>query len=399
VIGCNHQKNSSNRQVIKLFTSLMFERLLPFLHRFIPPSFRQNPSKLTRAENLTSAALIALIALPLYGLLYHALGDGTNARACLVAIIGVLAALALLRLSENLALARETLIAVLFSLLLVLTFRLGGINAPTVIWLAVCPLVATAAGGSRPGIVWSILILLTVATIYAMDTLGLFPPVAVSDMRLLGAVSTVSFVAFVGVFLLLFERTNASAVLKLDQALGIIQDLAIKDELTGVFNRRELIRVAEQEKNRVAQQGTEFCLCLIDVDYFKKINDTYGHAAGDQVLKRIALAIQETIRKTDCFGRYGGEEFLLLLVEADARAARSFADRIRENIEKMHFPEMPEEQGVTISIGVAQYRHHEAIEHAISRADMALYEAKHAGRNRVVAADDESRLPQPPRTL
>jgi len=104
----------------------------------------------------------------------------------------------------------------------------------------------------------------------------------------------------------------------------IIHDPAIRDELTGVFKRRELIRVAERERCHAEQNGSRFSPCLIDVEHFKSINDACAHAAGDEVLKRIALKIREDIRKADCFGRCGGEEFLLLLlIQCDATTAIS----------------------------------------------------------------------------
>src|SRR5205085_1644924 len=117
------------------------------------------------------------------------------------------------------------------------------------------------------------------------------------------------------VFVLLFELTKTQGFIKLEQALNFINELAIRDELTGSHNRRHLIKLIEYEKERVSRGGAAFCLCLLDIDFFKRINDTYGHSAGDTVLREFTLAVQRQIRETDSFGRYGGEEFLLMLPE------------------------------------------------------------------------------------
>ncbi|MDY0844522.1 GGDEF domain-containing protein, partial [Streptococcus thermophilus] len=94
----------------------------------------------------------------------------------------------------------------------------------------------------------------------------------------------------------------------LRQALATINELAIRDELTGIHNRRFLLDLVEKEKERADRNGSEFCLCLFDIDFFKRINDTYGHAAGDAVLRDFARTVQEQLRALDAFGRYGGEE-------------------------------------------------------------------------------------------
>lgn len=368
---------------MELRASPVIQRFVPVVARLIPESLRQKPADLWKAENLVIASVMAILIMPAYGYFYHVLGDDVNTLLCMLATLGSLISLLILRWTQKVAGAREVLLITIYGLLIAMTCRLGGVSAPTVIWLAVCPLIATTAGGLRPALVWSGLTFLAVVVIHIMDIAGSFPKAVVTDMRILTTVSTISFVMTVAVFILVFYQVNSIAIFRLDQALTIIRDLAIRDELTGVFNRRELIRIAEQEKERFERHESPFCLCLIDVDYFKRINDTYGHAAGDQVLKRLAGKIREEIRSTDYFGRYGGEEFLLILVGSDAAAAASFSDRIREAIEALSFDNMPDIASVTISIGVAQYLSGETIEQTLTRADSALYLAKNAGRNRV----------------
>ncbi|WP_136418997.1 GGDEF domain-containing protein [Herbaspirillum sp. ST 5-3] len=368
--------------------TLQFQRLFNAVRLLLPASELHSPSEMTRAENLLTAALLALVIMPTYGFFYQALGDQVNASSCFIAMAGALSTIGVLKWAGNAVLAREILIVSMFIPLAILSSRLGGVTAPTVVWFAVCPLVATAGGGLRPGLIWSALSLLAVIGLYIGNILDVLPATVVRDMRLLTFASTGTFVMTVAIFLLLYERINAAAFVRLDQALSIIRDLAIRDELTGVFNRRELIRVAEQERNRVERNGAPFCLCLIDIDHFKEVNDRYGHAAGDQVLVTLAAKIQGDIRKTDCFGRYGGEEFLLLLTGSGVDSAAAFVERIRQGVEELQFPGIPREARVTISIGVAEYEGSETIGQTLSRADEALYRAKHEGRNRVVIAAD-----------
>ena len=116
------------------------------------------------------------------------------------------------------------------------------------------------------------------------------------------------------VFVLLFELTKTQGFIKLEQALDFINELAIRDELTGSHNRRHLIKLIEDERSMPATATRRFCLCLLDIDFFKRINDTYGHSAGDLVLREVrAVRCRSAVRGSDSFGRYGGEEFLLML--------------------------------------------------------------------------------------
>src|SRR5690606_36051066 len=132
---------------------------------------------------------------------------------------------------------------------------------------------------------------------------------------------------------------------------------------------------------------------LFDIDFFKRINDTYGHAAGDLVLRRFAEAVQGQVRATDAFGRYGGEEFLLMLPETPGPDALVLAERVRRAVAELRCADGGAEITLTVSAGVAEYRHGEGVAQAIARADEALYAAKSLGRNRVQCHDQDERLP------
>lgn len=172
----------------------------------------------------------------------------------------------------------------------------------------------------------------------------------------------------------------------LQQALRKIEELAMRDELTGVFNRRFLMETIRNEKRRSDRSGTVFSICILDVDLFKRVNDTFGHLAGDEVLQAIAAAVQGGMRQTDYFGRYGGEEFALLLTGTMADGALITAERVRERIAALSFPHISTDLRITVSIGIADSRFKEDTALTFKRADEALYQAKQGGRNRSVVA-------------
>ncbi len=158
------------------------------------------------------------------------------------------------------------------------------------------------------------------------------------------------------------------------------------DPLTGVANRRQFLDQAAKELTRQNRYGRPVSLLMLDVDRFKAVNDTYGHAAGDTVLARLAAVCREELRESDLVGRLGGEEFAVLLPETDAPGARDVAERLRLSIAAC---ETPTAEGVirfTVSIGVAAHRAEETLQNTMARADAALYDAKRAGRDRVVVA-------------
>lgn len=163
----------------------------------------------------------------------------------------------------------------------------------------------------------------------------------------------------------------------------IIREMSIRDELTGFYNRRHLMELLDHEKNRSLRGNTVFTIAMLDIDHFKKVNDTYGHQSGDEVLRTVSTVIYNTMRNTDFCGRYGGEEFVLVLIQTDIKEAMIGAERIRVNIEKCLFPNIGADFRVTVSLGLAEYKMREDVETMIARADRALYQAKNGGRNRV----------------
>ncbi|PLX69060.1 MAG: sensor domain-containing diguanylate cyclase [Denitrovibrio sp.] len=164
----------------------------------------------------------------------------------------------------------------------------------------------------------------------------------------------------------------------------MVEEMSITDSLTQIYNRHKLDDAIKHEVNRFNRYRTNFCAILIDIDHFKMVNDNYGHQAGDDVLVKLASMMKENTRETDVCGRWGGEEFLIIAVEAELANAHAMAEKLRKNVEDEEFPPV---KNITISIGVAQYQYGETIAHFINRADDALYQAKDAGRNKVVISE------------
>jgi len=172
---------------------------------------------------------------------------------------------------------------------------------------------------------------------------------------------------------------------RLQSAFKRMEEIAVRDELTGVFNRRFLMESLARERSRATRLAAPFSICLSDIDHFKSINDRLGHAAGDGVLKHFALISAAGLRATDIFGRYGGEEFLMILPDTGLNGARTVAERARKAIETADFPQVANDQRVTVTSGVASSKPAESVPDLLARADKGLYDGKAAGRNQVVA--------------
>ena len=180
------------------------------------------------------------------------------------------------------------------------------------------------------------------------------------------------------------EEEVARRTADLSEANLQLAEAARADPLTGLLNRRGLMEEAEMEVQRFFRTGRTFSLVLGDVDHFKRFNDSFGHACGDFVLKRVADLACERLRDVDRAARWGGEEFLLLLPETDTQGAAVLADKLRKIIAASAFQFEGETIGITMTFGVATYRKGETLDNCIARADTAMYHGKKAGRNKVM---------------
>jgi diguanylate cyclase (GGDEF)-like protein len=175
---------------------------------------------------------------------------------------------------------------------------------------------------------------------------------------------------------LLYPLRNA---IKYNTALQLSQ----KDHLTGVLNRSAMTNSLEREVNLAFRTDKPFAVLMLDIDHFKNVNDTFGHAAGDEVLKAFTQSVKDTTRCSDNFFRYGGEEFILILSSTDQEGAKLLAERIRINVEATCFRHNNQTIPVTVSIGVAELHASENYQALLENADSALYHAKENGRNQV----------------
>ncbi|MBI9101964.1 MAG: sensor domain-containing diguanylate cyclase [Spirochaetales bacterium] len=186
--------------------------------------------------------------------------------------------------------------------------------------------------------------------------------------------------------------TQKEQEIKLLDAYSIIKeqnakldDLSKKDSLTELFNRRALVQLIEDEITRYNRLNTGFSIIMIDLDYFKNINDRYGHNVGDQVLINVSRTFRLNLRRLDKSGRWGGEEFLILLPGIGPDGAWKTAEKLRKAVKMIEIPHGDDIVGVTFSAGVVTYEGDESFEHLVDRADMGLYSAKEAGRDRVLS--------------
>lgn len=187
-------------------------------------------------------------------------------------------------------------------------------------------------------------------------------------------------ISIVFAIIMFFNHRLRKTQIELEETNENLSRLSITDHLTKVYNRQYLDQVLETEAVRVDRYGSKLSLIMIDLDFFKKVNDTYGHLAGDEVLIGLSETVSELLRKTDIFGRWGGEEFMVICTETSLENAAVLAEKIRITVEEATLLEGLKQ---TLSLGVAEYSSIEKINNTVDRADSCLYEAKRNGRNQV----------------
>ena len=189
-----------------------------------------------------------------------------------------------------------------------------------------------------------------------------------------------------------FQKTKRALDIREIEVKSILvqaHELANIDALTYLPNRRKIIVELQEEVIRSNRYGTPLSISILDIDHFKKVNDTYGHTTGDETLRSVAARLREHIRHPDTIGRYGGEEFLIVLPSSKAEAATKQASRLCSEVRGLQIEANDKVLSVTISIGIAQFRiGQENWEGFLHRADEALYKAKDGGRDRWVVAED-----------
>jgi len=236
----------------------------------------------------------------------------------------------------------------------------------------------------------------TIAVLLMRIVSVVFAPDSIPSMLGETPIQTMTFMM---TFITLILMSNGFVLMTKERADERIRLLAMKDRLTGVWNRIRLEEAAQQEIARYERHGHPVALVIMDLDYFKRINDQFGHGTGDLVLREFCEVVLHCVRTTDIFGRWGGEEFLLLLPETDFASAGALAERIRAAVEQHEFSGGLR---VTSSMGLATCLSGDTWDSWLDRADQALYRAKSAGRNRVESECGDtttSRAQEYPRAL
>jgi diguanylate cyclase (GGDEF)-like protein len=308
-----------------------------------------------------------------------------------IALIGLFAALSETRVNDRFEDHYLTIFQVASHVALQLGFLLA---APEIGYAFLCVLFLIFEFGAlrmtsrQAAIVWT-LTTMGLAPIFLLTNSPIGMPVATSIERLaamLCYVLTIGQCAFLGLYGSSLRKMLYNRSFELKAANRRIEELAELDELTGSYNRRCIMRMLDDEIGRAQRINTPCSVALIDLDWFKRVNDAYGHPTGDEVLRTFAITVFANIRAIDRFGRYGGEEFLLVLPDTSNDAAARILDRLRAIIADLDWSAFSPGMRVTISGGVATLGRNESADTFLARADSALYAAKARGRNRIASA-------------
>ncbi len=204
--------------------------------------------------------------------------------------------------------------------------------------------------------------------------------------------STISVMLYTGSAIHHLRDRAEKQYMDLQEALELNKKLAITDELTGLYNRRYFMEKMAQQKALSERDDSDFVLCFCDLDHFKQINDTFGHHTGDIVLQKFSEILKSSIREIDFAARFGGEEFVCLLVNTDIEKAIKVTERIRESLANFNFSDIAPTLHATVSIGLSNFKQFNTIQETLMNADNRMYLAKHQGRNKVVSSDEGEKV-------
>lgn len=285
---------------------------------------------------------------------------------------------------NNIQLSSAIILYSLYSLMFYLVFT-GGVAQTGPLWIYIVAPVSLFIHGFRRG-------LLDIAVFVLIIIAIMFLPTDIANhadyptefkLRLVYSFLTVTFLSA------LYEFTRENALKQTLELSQKYQTLAHFDPLTNLSNRRVAYDILKREQSRTNRNKEVLSVLLCDVDHFKRINDQYGHNAGDAVLVELAKIFTEQIREQDCVSRWGGEEFLFILPQTSAPNAAIIAEKIRLSVDKSPIDIQNDKINVTISIGIAQFEDNSNIDEVINNADKNLYLAKESGRNQVQPISSE----------
>ena len=219
--------------------------------------------------------------------------------------------------------------------------------------------------------------------VYDQDRINIKPEL----FQLLAFVCTITVMLFTGSSIHRLRDRAKRQRAELEESLELNKKLATTDELTGLYNRRYFMEILSQQKALSERDDSDFVVCYCDLDHFKKVNDTFGHHTGDIVLKKFADILKTSIREIDYAARFGGEEFVCLLVHTDMENCKKVTERIRESLANYNFSDIAPSLQATVSIGLANFKAFNTIQETLVSADHRMYQAKNSGRNKVISSD------------
>jgi diguanylate cyclase (GGDEF)-like protein len=280
--------------------------------------------------------------------------------------------------NNNVKLSSAIVLYSLYILMFYLIFT-GGVENTGPLWVFIVAPVSVFIQGLKRGLIDITIFVITSMTIMLipMDIIAHAAYSTEFKLRLLYSFLTVTFLSA------LYEYSREQSY---KQALALsekYQRLAHLDPLTQLSNRRDALFILKREQARISRSKEPLSIILCDVDYFKKINDQYGHNAGDTVLIELAELFTKNMREQDFIARWGGEEFLFILPQTEAKSANIFAEKIQEILQNHLVNHENEKISVKVSMGIEQFKDNQTIDEAINNADKYLYQAKNAGRNQI----------------
>jgi diguanylate cyclase (GGDEF)-like protein len=355
-------------------------------------SYQDSLIHMTRTGGMIAGAFISCYALLYWALDFPPILVRVNLAALFIDLAG-LALVGAFRIHKPAA--HLITFATYFSVLGTSLFT-GGIDASSIVWLVFVPIAATIMTGThvprmrmpgKDGIVWGLISIGSLIGMYLLNRvleidLTLAPSQSIDRMIDLGSVTLV-----IATATWINERTKARALNHLENARTMLNHLAHVDPLTEVFNRRYFFDRAQIELELARLRDSHTSMLLLDIDYFKQINDSYGHSVGDQILVGLVAICQQHLRESDMLARLGGEEFVILLPKTNLIEAHHIAERLRQTVEHTGLQTDAGVLYVTVSIGVMSHPLSDtvlSVQKLVQGADQAMYLAKRAGRNRVV---------------
>jgi diguanylate cyclase (GGDEF)-like protein len=279
---------------------------------------------------------------------------------------------------RNVALCSSLIIYSLYLFMFYLVYA-GGVENTGPLWIFIVAPVSVFIHGLKRGLLNLAIFVTIIIIIMFLPTEDAFKATYSTEfkLRLIYSFLTVTFLSA------LYEYSREQSYNHTLELSKKYQQLAHMDPLTQLSNRRDALGILKHEQARIIRNKEPLSIIICDIDYFKKVNDLYGHNAGDAVLINIAKLFSDNIREQDCIARWGGEEFLFILPQTLAENANTFAKKIHEIMQNHVISYQDNKIKVTISMGIAQLDGNKSIDEVINRADKYLYQAKDAGRNQI----------------